>query len=75
MIERVNVHFGWRCVGRLALRQGPVAPRTPPKPGPEAPEPAAVRRAQNAARDIAEDGLRDALVRLGSRALSRPRAG
>ncbi|MCJ8142684.1 DciA family protein [Ancylobacter sp. A5.8] len=25
VIERVNQYFGWRCIGRLALRQGPVA--------------------------------------------------
>jgi len=24
VIERVNRYFGWRCIGRLALRQGPV---------------------------------------------------
>lgn len=75
VIERVNGHVGWRCVGRLALRQGPVVPRTPSRRGTPAPEPAAVRRAQDAARDIGDDGLRDALVRLGARALSRPRAG
>ncbi len=28
VIERVNRYFGWRCIGRLALRQGPV-PRPP----------------------------------------------
>lgn len=27
IIERVNRYFGWRCVGRLAIRQGPVALR------------------------------------------------
>ncbi|MCK0207200.1 DciA family protein [Starkeya koreensis] len=24
VIERVNRYFGWRCIGRIALRQGPV---------------------------------------------------
>ena len=24
LIERVNTHLGWRCVGKLLLRQGPV---------------------------------------------------
>jgi len=27
IVERVNRYFGWRCVGRLAIRQGPVAAR------------------------------------------------
>lgn len=34
LIERINAYFGWRCIGRIALRQGPVparaAPRAPP---------------------------------------------
>ncbi len=75
VLERVNVHFGWRCVGKLALRQGPVTGRVPPRPGPPVPEPEAVRRAKAAADGIADDALRDALVRLGGRALSRRRAG
>ena len=24
LIERINAHYGWRCVGRLVLKQGPV---------------------------------------------------
>src|SRR5437763_13536296 len=29
ILERVNRFFGWSAVGRLALRQAPVAPRRP----------------------------------------------
>ncbi len=33
VIERVNRYFGWRCIGRLALRQGPVPrPRAARRP-------------------------------------------
>src|SRR5918997_4171912 len=35
IIERVNAHYGWRCIGRLVLKQGPVkraAPADPPAP-------------------------------------------
>ena len=36
VIERVNAHYGWRCVGRLVLKQGPVrrAEPKPPRPMP-----------------------------------------
>jgi hypothetical protein len=27
VIERINTYFGWRCIGRLSLRQGPVPRR------------------------------------------------
>ena len=26
-IERVNTHYGWRCIGRIVLKQGPVQAR------------------------------------------------
>ena len=35
VIERVNAHYGWRCVGRLVLKQGPVR-RRPTRPAPRA---------------------------------------
>jgi hypothetical protein len=71
VIERINTHFGWRCVGRLALRQGPIAP--PPKARQPVPPPdgALVRRAHEITAGIEEEGLRRALVRLGSRVLTR----
>src|SRR5579863_6892028 len=33
IVERVNAHLGWRCIGKVAFRQGPldVAPRRAPK--------------------------------------------
>src|SRR3712207_2028149 len=37
VIERVNAHYGWRCVGRIVLKQGPVrraAAARPPAPRP-----------------------------------------
>lgn len=71
MIERINAHLGWRCVGRLAFRQGPLQGRAGPKPRPAPPSPAAVEQARAATDGIAEEGLREALVRLGARALRR----
>src|ERR671917_746797 len=29
VIERVNAHYGWRCVGRIVLKQGPVRREAP----------------------------------------------
>ena len=68
---RVNAHLGWRCVEKIAFRQGPLPPlpskrRDPPVPGPEA-----EREAREAARGIEDEALREAVARLGARALDR----
>src|ERR687898_2814003 len=35
VIERVNAYYGWGCVGRVVLKQGPVRrPAAPPAPKP-----------------------------------------
>ena len=73
VLARVNAHLGWRCVGRLALRQGPLqraeaAPATPP-----APAPAAVEAATAEVASVEDEALRAALVRLGSHVLTRRR--
>lgn len=71
VIERVNAHLGWRCISRLALRQGPVERRAAGKPARSTPEPAAERKAASLVAGIIDDGLRGALARLGAHALSR----
>ncbi|MBB3773183.1 hypothetical protein FHS55_003814 [Angulomicrobium tetraedrale] len=66
VIERVNRYFGWRCIGRLALRQGPVAARRPVRRRfiePDASECGAVARRLGAFEDAA---LAAALARLGA---------
>ena len=65
IIERVNRFFGWRAVGRIAIRQAPLA-RRPAKHGPVPPDPALVARLAAAMPEIADDGLRTALARLGA---------
>jgi hypothetical protein len=65
ILERVNRFFGWRAVGRVALRQAPLA-RRPARPRRPAPDPAATAREAAALGDIADDALRDALARLGA---------
>jgi hypothetical protein len=72
IIERVNAFYGWRCVGRLVLKQGPVIRPAAPKPRAE-PGPAERAQASEAARAVEDDGLRGALERLGSAVLAAER--
>ena len=76
LIERVNAYYGWRCVGRLALRQGPVDHAAAPARPQLAPlDPAGRARLDAALDGLADDGLRGALDRLGAAVLApRPRA-
>jgi hypothetical protein len=64
ILERVNRFFGWRAVGRLALRQAPLTRRAPPK-APPAPDPEATARLA-ATLDVTDENLRNALARLGA---------
>ena len=64
ILERVNRFFGWRAVGRLSLRQAPLARRAAP---PVRPAPDLQVTARLAATlDIADEELRNALARLGA---------
>ncbi|WP_246251639.1 DUF721 domain-containing protein [Ancylobacter pratisalsi] len=66
VVERVNRYFGWRCIGRLALRQGPIAKMRAPAPPPSEPD-AAEREAVARRLGTFEDpALADALSRLGA---------
>jgi len=71
VIERVNAHLGWNCVGRIVLKQGPLARRESPKT--RRPEPSAATRAAAEAHvgDIGDSALRQALARLGAHVLER----
>ncbi len=74
IIERINAVFGWRCVGKLRLKQGPVehpAPRERPKVPVLAPE--ASRRLAQDLSGIENPGLREALERLGRQVRGGPR--
>ena len=65
IIEKVNRFFGWRAVGRIQIRQAPLARREKKKP-PPAPDPEVVARLAAGMGDIADEALRDALARLGA---------
>jgi hypothetical protein len=73
VIERVNAHFGWRCISRLLLKQGPIAAPPPARHGVRLLN----KDAETGAETIVGNGvvyepLRLALIRLGARALARP---
>ena len=73
LCQRINGRLGWRCVGRIAIRQGPVERPAPKRP--VAPPPAqAVEKAKGLAQGIEDEELREALTRLGARVLSQRRA-
>ena len=65
IIEKVNRFFGWRAVGRIQIRQAPLMRRTA-KTVRRGPDPAVVARLAAGMSDVADDGLRDALARLGA---------
>jgi hypothetical protein len=64
ILERVNRYLGWRAVDRLALRQAPLTRRRQP-PRPKIDEGAAAAVAAQMT-GIADEGLRNALGRLGA---------
>ena len=71
VVARVNAHLGWRCVEKIAFRQGPLPPpkkKPVPTPAPSAEARAAASRAAAAVED---EGLREALTSLGARAIDR----
>ncbi len=72
MIERVNAYFGYRAVGRLALRQGPIDRPPDRKAAPDLPplSPGDAISLDRQLADIADPALRDALERLGRRVLA-----
>ncbi len=80
IVERVNGHYGWRCVGKLVLKQGAVR-RAAPRPKPVLRlSPAERERVDAALAPIADDALKAALDRLGQgvvaagAAAARPKA-
>ena len=65
ILQRVNRFFGWNAVGRLALRQAPLARRKAPK-APSAPDARAVAEVAKTLSSIEDEDLRAALARLGA---------
>jgi hypothetical protein len=66
IIERVNRYFGWRCVGRVTIRQGPVTKRHKTPAPPVEPEPSAVADVANKIGPFEDEALGQSLARLGA---------
>lgn len=69
VIERINAYFGWRCVGRVALRQGPVPRRATPVAPPPLPAESVAAVRDELEQDIGpfeDETLAAALARLGA---------
>ncbi|HPG01724.1 MAG TPA: DciA family protein [Beijerinckiaceae bacterium] len=73
LIERVNAHLGWRCVGKIALRAEPFSPKRKPKRKPPVVDPQARAEAERLAEGIEDEALKAALTRLGTAALAEKR--
>ncbi len=71
IVERVNAHLGWRCIEKIAFRQGPLAERKAKRRAMAAPSASAQARAVALAAPIEDDELRRALTKLGARAIDR----
>ena len=71
IVERVNAHLGWRCVEKVAFRQGPLPPLKEKRRAPPAPSERALAEARRAAAAIGDEALKEALTQLGARAIDR----
>jgi len=71
ILERVNTYFGWRCVERLAIRQGRVRKKAEVPPSPPRSDATSAARAEEIAGDFAEEGLRQSLIGLGAQVLAK----
>lgn len=67
IVERVNAHLGWRCIEKIAFRQGPLDELRRPSTRKKAPSASARAKAEALAAPIEAQGLREALAKLGAR--------
>jgi hypothetical protein len=70
IIDRVNTYYGWRCIGKLVLKQGPVRRVEKKPPLASALTPADREKVSTAIGPIEEEGLKAALDRLGQAIVS-----
>jgi hypothetical protein len=66
VMERVNRYFGWRCVGRIIIRQGPVTRKAARPAAPAEPEPAAVAEIAQTIGKFEDESLGQSIARLGA---------
>ena len=66
VLARVNAHLGWRCIGKLSFRQGPIERGEAADARRRQPTAAALAAAAERVPGIADEALRTALARLGA---------
>ena len=66
VLARVNAHLGWRCIGKLSFRQGPIERGEDAADRRKAPSATQLAAAGERVTGIADDALRAALIRLGA---------
>ena len=71
IVARVNAHLGWRCVEKVAFRQGPLPPPKERRRLPASPSAEAEAEARGASSSVEDEDLRAALTRLGARAIDQ----
>ncbi len=74
VIERINRHYGWACVGKIRLRQDRVAQARRRAPAPPPLDPVRRGEVALAVSAVSEAALRDALDRLGLAVLGAQRS-
>ena len=72
VIQRINAHYGWACVGRIVLQQDRLGRGGRPA-GPEAVDPARRAAVDRAVAPVEDESLRAALGRLGLAVAREPR--
>jgi hypothetical protein len=70
VIDRVNTYYGWRCIGKLVLKQGPVRRVEKKRPAARPLSPADRQKIGTAVGAIKEESLKAALDRLGQAIVS-----
>lgn len=73
IVERVNAHLGWRCIGKAAFRQGPL-PVVETRRRVAPPSAQALARARLLVQ-VEDADLAEALTRLGARVIEREAGG
>ncbi len=71
VIERVNAHYGWACVGRIVIKQGPVTRHRPRVQAAPAPDPVVAGKVEALLGDVEDAALKAALARFGQAVLGQ----
>jgi hypothetical protein len=68
VIDRINAHLGWRCIGKISLKQAPLERRVSGKLPVPPLDPKVLDQVAKLVSGIESENLREALTRLGARA-------